>query len=168
MASQTPPPCDFTHFCEFTPQHTKTHPTDESHGGVGAQGVESEPSWTLRLRVWQSTKQACWRRCGSDARPGRRAGSTPRESWAIDSRVFSCYTTHQSLSHWESNMRLLSGARPNSLPSTNRRLDGPRVQQVVIHARHSFSRAVRDTSCLQSAHCGEGADCTHHVRMQER
>ena len=38
---------------------------------------------------------------------------------------------------------IAEGARP-SLPST-------RVQ-VVIHARHSFSRAVRDTSCLQSAH----------------
>ena len=32
MASQNhTPPCDFTHFCDFTPQPTKTHPTDESH-----------------------------------------------------------------------------------------------------------------------------------------
>ena len=57
------------------------------------------------------------------------------------------------------------GARP-SLPSDVP--SGESGRQVVIHARHSFSRAVRDTSCLQSAHCGEGADCTHHVRMQER
>jgi hypothetical protein len=33
MASQNhTPPCDFTHFCDFTPRPTKTHPTDESHG----------------------------------------------------------------------------------------------------------------------------------------
>ena len=63
----TPPPCDFTHFCEFTPQHTKTHPTDESHGGVGAQGVE--PSWTLRLRVWQSRLVGV--AVGCEARPTR-------------------------------------------------------------------------------------------------
>jgi hypothetical protein len=38
MASQNhTPPCDFTHFCDFTPQPAKTHPTDESHGGAARQ-----------------------------------------------------------------------------------------------------------------------------------
>ena len=37
-------PCDFTHFCDFTPQPTKTHPTDESH---------ARTPWR-RFRAWRA------------------------------------------------------------------------------------------------------------------
>jgi len=118
MASQTPPPVISHTSVNSHPNLRKTHPTDESHGGVGAQGrcrAELEPqSATLRHAACVQSRLVGVA-FGCEARPTRGIDAARGMGDRL-SRIFVLHDTPKFVVLGVEYAIATEGARP-SLPS---------------------------------------------------